>query len=180
VVEDFKPALAGDRRPPNCLVVGDIMDRLDRDFMDESLELMLRSPDEPRIISLGAGRYYKDAGRLRMDTGAYVAAFEYCLGVRAINIGKPSENFFKEALDVVGGTPDDTVMIGDDLISDVGGAQAMGMRGFLVRTGKFRVSDEKGERVRADHVFDNLKDAADTIISLGSRRPPVEVSEECC
>ena len=30
------------------------------------------------------------------------------------------------------------VMIGDDILSDVGGAQKMGMKGGQVRTGKFR------------------------------------------
>ena len=29
-------------------------------------------------------------------------------------------------------------MIGDELINDVGGAQSAGMRGILVRTGKYR------------------------------------------
>jgi len=29
-------------------------------------------------------------------------------------------------------------MIGDDIISDVGGAQALGMKGVQVRTGKYR------------------------------------------
>lgn len=29
-------------------------------------------------------------------------------------------------------------MIGDDIVSDVGGAQACGMKGVLVRTGKYR------------------------------------------
>lgn len=29
-------------------------------------------------------------------------------------------------------------MIGDDIVSDVGGAQACGIRGVQVRTGKFR------------------------------------------
>lgn len=31
-------------------------------------------------------------------------------------------------------------MIGDDIESDVGGAQAAGIRGIQVRTGKFRYS----------------------------------------
>ena len=30
------------------------------------------------------------------------------------------------------------VMIGDDVVSDVGGSQSAGMRGVLVRTGKYR------------------------------------------
>lgn len=167
VIEDFEPvvrSLEGSIEPPNCLVVGDVMTKLSRDFVDESLESMLNCPERPQILSLGAGRYYKDAGRLRMDTGAHVAAFEFCLGVRAINLGKPSGELFGQALRVVGGTPADTIMIGDDILSDVGGAQALGMRGFLVRTGKYRPSDETDRGVTADDVFNNLKDASEQLI----------------
>lgn len=167
LVEDFQPVLdrlKETRLAPNCLVVGDIMDKMSRDFMDESLGLMLESPDKPAIISLGAGRYYKDAGRLRMDTGAYVAAFEYSLGVKAVNFGKPTEAFFREAIDLVGGSVVDSIMIGDDIVSDVGGAQKLGIRGFLVKTGKYKKSDETERGVKADHVFENLKDAIEKII----------------
>ena len=31
-----------------------------------------------------------------------------------------------------------TIMIGDDVVSDVGGAQSCGLAGVLVRTGKYR------------------------------------------
>lgn len=168
VEEDFSPTLerlrASGPRQPNCLVVGDAMSKISRDYMDESLEIMLNSPEPPKIISLGTGRYYKDSGRLRMDTGAYVAAFEFCLGTKAVNFGKPTEAFFRDALDVVGGLPEDTVMIGDDIVSDVGGAQRLGMRAFLVRTGKYKKSDETDRGVTADHVFDDLKQAMDMII----------------
>ena len=150
---------------PNCLVVGDVMGKMSRDFMDDSLETMLNCSEKPQIISMGAGRYYKDLNRLRMDTGAYTAAFEFCLGVKAINLGKPSPEFFKQALDLVDGKPEDTIMIGDDIQSDVGAAQQVGMRGFLVRTGKYKRSDETDKGVLADDVFDNLQVAVDTIIS---------------
>lgn len=152
----------------NCLVIGDLMNRLSRDFIDESLEIMLNSPERPVLVSLGAGRYYKDSGRLRMDTGAYTAAFEYSLGVKAVNIGKPSESFFGRALELVGGSAEDTIMIGDDIVSDVGGAKRMGMRGFLVRTGKYKASDESGHKVKADCVFANLAEAADKILAITS------------
>lgn len=167
LLEDFEPIIsrmANDPKPPNCLVIGDAMHKISRDFIDESLELMLNSPEDPIIIALGAGRYFKDAGHLRMDTGAYAAAYEYCLGTKAINIGKPSETFFREALDVVKGTAEDTIMIGDDIVSDVGGALKMGMRSFQVRTGKFKESDLTKHGIAPTHVFNNLKEAIDTII----------------
>lgn len=173
VLEDFAPCLIEtDNQPatqPNCIVVGDVMSKISRDYMDRSLEVMLNCPKTPQIISLGAGRYYKDAGRLRMDTGAYVAAFEFCLGVKAINFGKPTDAFFKEALSVVGGKLEETIMIGDDVVSDVGGAQKCGMRGFLVRTGKYKKSDETDRGVTADYVFDNLSQAVEAIIKQKPR-----------
>ena len=55
-------------------------------------------------------------------------------------------------------------MVGDDVSSDVGGAQAAGIRGVLVRTGKFRPSDENHATVKPDLVVDNLSALVDMIL----------------
>lgn len=57
---------------------------------------------------------------------------------RAIVIGKPGEEFFRMALTDMHLRPDEVVMIGDDIVGDVGGAQSAGLRGILVRTGKYQ------------------------------------------
>lgn len=170
VMEDFdgilRPGSEKSTEQPNCIVIGDIMSKLSNDYMDESLELMLNSQRKPEIISLGTGRYYKDGNKLRMDTGCYTAAFEFALGVKAVNLGKPSPLLFELALERLGALASETVMIGDDIVSDVGGAQALGMRGILVRTGKYKPIDEKHERIKADSVFDNLQAAADHLLEI--------------
>ena len=56
-------------------------------------------------------------------------------------------------------------MIGDDIVSDVGGAQTAGIRGVQVRTGKFRPSDENHPDVRPDLIVDNLKNFVDHVFS---------------
>jgi len=48
-------------------------------------------------------------------------------------------------------------MIGDDIVGDVGGAQATGLTGILVRTGKFRPRDLEGD-IRPDAVLDSVAD----------------------
>jgi ribonucleotide monophosphatase NagD (HAD superfamily) len=48
-------------------------------------------------------------------------------------------------------------MIGDDIRGDVGGAQAAGLAGALVRTGKFRPGDLDGD-IRPDVVLDSVAD----------------------
>ena len=56
------------------------------------------------------------------------------------------------------------VMVGDDIVSDVGGAQAVGIRGVQVRTGKFRPSDENHPTVKPDLIVDDLKSLVDVIL----------------
>ena len=51
--------------------------------------------------------------------------------------------YFYRALEEMGVAAENAVMIGDDLLQDVGGAIAVGMQSVLVRTGKFRESDAR-------------------------------------
>ena len=95
--------------------------------------------------------------------------------------GKPGVPFFKEGLKALGLSAEEVVMVGDDVVSDVGGAQKAGIRGVLVRTGKFRYSlensshlmtcfhrpgvDEPHHTVKPDLVVDNLAALIDTMLS---------------
>jgi ribonucleotide monophosphatase NagD (HAD superfamily) len=49
-------------------------------------------------------------------------------------------------------------MVGDDIGSDVLGAQEVGITGVLVRTGEFRRSDLEGAGPGPDHVIDGIGD----------------------
>ncbi|XP_054625547.1 phospholysine phosphohistidine inorganic pyrophosphate phosphatase isoform X2 [Dunckerocampus dactyliophorus] len=59
----------------------------------------------------------------------------------------------------------EVMMIGDDLVNDVGGAQQCGMKGVQVRTGKYRPSDQNHPTVVADGTVDDLAQAVDMILS---------------
>ena len=51
--------------------------------------------------------------------------------------------------------PAQCAMVGDDIVTDIGGAQAAGLRTILVRTGKFRPEDlESAVQAGCDHRFD--------------------------
>jgi HAD superfamily hydrolase (TIGR01458 family) len=73
-----------------------------------------------------------------LDSGAFVAGLEYAAGVEATVLGKPSRAYFEAALEALDAEPELTWMVGDDLDSDIAGAQGFGLRTVLVRTGKFR------------------------------------------
>ena len=56
---------------------------------------------------------------------------------------------------MLGAPAERSVMVGDDIRGDVGGAQAAGITALLVRTGKFRETDLSGD-IRPAAVLDNI------------------------
>ncbi|GLC64789.1 hypothetical protein PLESTF_000207700 [Pleodorina starrii] len=100
-----------------------------------------RAPGPLTLISLGKGRYYKDSDGYSIDVGPFTSAIEFATDTKAVVLGKPDPLIFCLAARSLGLEPEEVVMIGDDVRGDVGGAQAAGLRGVLVRTGKFRQHD---------------------------------------
>ena len=70
--------------------------------------------------------------------GAFRLGLEAAIGVTATVVGKPARLFFDAALADLEIAAEDALLVGDDIDADVRGAQALGMTGALVRSGKFR------------------------------------------
>lgn len=122
--------------PADFVLVGDMGDAWDVGVMNRALRALLGGA---RLTALQRNRYWRAQDGYRLDAGAFVAALEYAAQVTCDPVfGKPNPIFFEMVLLDVGVPPEEAVMVGDDLESDVLGAQACGIRGVLVRTGKFR------------------------------------------
>jgi HAD superfamily hydrolase (TIGR01458 family) len=91
-----------------------------------------------------------------LDTGAFVAGLEYASGVEATVLGKPSPAYFEAALEALDAEPELTWMVGDDLESDIAGAQRFGLKTVLVRTGKFRPDQLERSTVVPDAVVSSI------------------------
>jgi phospholysine phosphohistidine inorganic pyrophosphate phosphatase len=152
-----------DQSNPNCVVLGDAAEKFTYEHLNEAFRILINM-EKPRLFSLGRGRYYSDKEGLMLDVGAFTAALEYAAGVKAEIIGKPQPEFFRSALRDMGVKPEEAVMIGDDVVSDVGGAQDCGLTGVLVRTGKYRPSDEQHPTVHPDAIVDDLGHAVNLIL----------------
>ncbi|XP_054167128.1 phospholysine phosphohistidine inorganic pyrophosphate phosphatase-like [Oppia nitens] len=153
-----------DQSNANCVVVGDAAQHFTYDAVNKAFQLLLSMKD-PLLISMGKGKYYKEGNELVLDLGAYTAALEYATDNKAVIMGKPAKEYYMTAIDSMNLKPEDVVMIGDDINSDVGGAQQMDMRGLLVRTGKYRPSDENHTTVKPDAIVNNLADAVNQILT---------------
>ena len=114
--------------------------------------------DGAALIGMHRNLYWRTAGGLQLDGGAYIAALEEATGTRATICGKPAPAYFHAALEMLGVPADHAAMVGDDVANDVLGAQAIGMTGVLVRTGKFRPADLERTDGTPDHVIDSIAD----------------------
>ncbi len=65
---------------------------------------------------------------LAPGAGSMLAALEAASGVTPVIIGKPYPHMFEAALDLLGTTPEETLMIGDRLNTDIAGAQQVGLQ----------------------------------------------------
>ncbi len=123
-----------------AVVVGDLGDGWDFKVLNRAFRLLMAEP-RPALLALGMTRYWQGPSGLQLDVAPFVVALEHAAGVKATVMGKPSTAFFDTGLKMLGVNAAHTVMIGDDIKGDVGAAQALGVAGVLVRTGKFRESD---------------------------------------
>lgn len=142
---------------PDAVVVGDLGNLWTPALLNEAFRAVLGGAT---LVALQRDPYWLGATGLEMDAGPYVAAIEYATGARAELAGKPNATFYHAALASMGQTPNGAAMIGDDLRSDVEGAQLAGLKGWLVRTGKFRADVLEKSGIRPDRILASFGELA--------------------
>jgi HAD superfamily hydrolase (TIGR01458 family) len=110
------------------------------------------------LLAMHRGLYWQTDRGLMLDAGAYVLGLEDAAGVEATLVGKPARSFFDSAVAALGVPAEGIVMVGDNVISDVNGAQRAGLRGVLVRTGSFRPDQLQRAEREPDAVIDSIGD----------------------
>jgi HAD superfamily hydrolase (TIGR01458 family) len=141
---------------PQAVLVGDLGAELTYEALNLSFRFLLDK--NVAFITLARNRYFKGSDGLCLDVGATVAALEYATERTALLVGKPAPEFFLVACRSMGLAPEETIVIGDDLESDIGGALDAGCGGVLVRTGKFRPEQLENNSVDPDRILDSLAD----------------------
>lgn len=145
---------------PEAVVVGDLGPGWTFEAMNRVFRILL---DGAAFVALHRNRYWRKGGQLVLDVGAFVAALEYATGREATLVGKPSRALFEAAARSMDLALADVAMVGDDLRADVAGAQALGIPGILVRTGKFRHAELEAGLVHPDLVIDSLAGLPDRL-----------------
>jgi HAD superfamily hydrolase (TIGR01458 family) len=140
--------------PPQAVILGDLAERWNYGLMQEAFEYLMAGAT---LIALSRDRYWLRKDVLALDAGPFVAGLEFASGRSAQVAGKPSPGFYRAALASLGLEPSrESAMVGDDLWSDVEGAQRAGLQGWLVRTGKFREQVLQESGIHPDRILDSI------------------------
>lgn len=126
-----------------AVVLGDSPDQLTKANLDRAFRLVRAGAE---LIGMHRNPWWLTPQGPVLDAGAFLVGLEWATKRKARIVGKPSPAFFRLAIDRLAaeaaarGEPPlrrrDLAMVGDDVVSDVGGGRRAGLRTVFVRTGK--------------------------------------------
>ena len=149
------------------VILGDAGDEITYNSLNTVFRDLMEGAE---LIALEKDRYWMAPEGLALSAGPFVSALEFATGKKAILIGKPSKAFFDLALRDMHLCHDQAAMIGDDIQTDISGAQEAGMRGILVKTGKYREDTVRKSPVRPDLTIDSIADISKVLEAAQKNR----------
>jgi len=162
LLEDFQHIRTDGK--PDFIVMGDMGgDGYTPDLLHDIFHAVM---DGATLLALHKNRFWQKPDGLHLDIGPFVAAIEYATGKQSVVLGKPSQDFFHGVCRALAVKHEAALMIGDDIESDIGGAQAGGLKTALVQTGKYRQEFAKSTGIKADLLLPSVADLPDALSLL--------------
>ncbi|MEO5704565.1 MAG: HAD-IIA family hydrolase [Candidatus Limnocylindrales bacterium] len=167
--QDVLTVAEADARPEPvaAVVIGDAGDDLSFSNLDVAFRQMRLGAE---FVAMHRNPWWMTPKGFTLDAGSVVAGLEFALGRKAVICGKPSPVVFRQAVAELraelaarpNGSGDprlraaDVAMVGDDPRADIAAARRVGLRGFLVLTGKVNADEAAASRVRMNGVAHSL------------------------
>ena len=137
---------------PKFVVVG-----IDKEFSYEKLAIAARAVrNGAALIATNGDAALPSNHGLIPGNGSLVAAVEVASGAKATFIGKPEPIIVRYALGKLGTHTGDTLIVGDNLHTDIEAGANSGLDSLLVLTGYSTREDAQRHAVRPTHVAEDL------------------------
>jgi len=136
-LDEFK-GFTQNTEDPEYIVMGNDRNCFNFDTMNKALKLLLGGT---KLIAMMEELVDSSQGDLELDVGSWAKMLEIASGVKATYIGKPNRFIFELTLDTMNLDNQEIIMVGDRINTDIKGANDIGIRSLLVKTGEFKDED---------------------------------------
>jgi len=147
---------------PEYIVLGDFREGFNFHNLNRAVELIQNGS---RLIVMITEMVDRSLGGVELTVGAYGRMLEEATGIKAVYVGKPNKYIFDVALQTMDLDPDQVLMVGDKVSTDIRGAANAGIKSILVKTGEFKESDLRGD-IKPDYVCDLITEVTLLLDSL--------------
>ncbi|MFL7812784.1 MAG: HAD-IIA family hydrolase [Anaerolineales bacterium] len=150
----FEIALGEDmpRLPASAVVAGMDLD-LNYQKIITAMRLILDGAD---FVATNTDRNYPRPDGIYPATGVVTGAIQGATGVEPYVVGKPYPAIFKAALEELGAAPEETLMVGDQLDTDILGANQAGIDSALVLTGVTTRQIAADSPIKPTFIFEDI------------------------
>jgi HAD superfamily hydrolase (TIGR01458 family) len=138
---------------PKWVVVGDLAQKVNYQDLNQAFRCLHQGAD---LIAMNKGRWIDRSDGVHLDTGPFVALLEFASRKTARIMGKPSVDYMTEVMDLCNVSPQECVMIGDDVEIDIRGAHEIGASSILVRTGAYNQQILNDSPWKPDRIIDSI------------------------
>lgn len=160
VAEEFKEFQISDDMP-DYVIIGDFHDNWDVNRLNQAFKFVLNGAE---LLGTQGNRFYLDhKGNPIIDTGSFIQMISYAASVKPKIFGKPSKDYFMQAIHKLHLKQDDVIVIGDDIESDIHGAFNAGLRGILVKTGKGSLKVARNQKIKPDNIIESFSSIIELI-----------------
>jgi HAD superfamily hydrolase (TIGR01458 family) len=144
-----------DPSPANVVLVGGAGPEFSYQALNRAFGHLQRGA---RLVAMHRGLYWRTSEGLELDCGAFIVGLEQAAATEAQVVGKPAAAFFATALAHLRADAAHTLIVGDDIETDVLAAQRQGLTGVLVKTGKYLPRTHRAASGTPDHVLGSFAD----------------------
>jgi len=158
--QDF-PQIKGSESP-DFVIISDFHDNWNVNRLNLAFKFVVKGAE---LLGTQGNKYYLDRnGEPVLDTGSFVHMIANAANVTPRIFGKPSKEYFFQALEKIDLSTEEVYVIGDDIDSDIQGAINAGMKGILVKTGKGQFYDSLKSNIKPFSVLDSFSSLLDFLL----------------
>jgi 4-nitrophenyl phosphatase len=145
----------GESLPSNDVVA--VVAGMDRQINHEKIKVAMRLiMNGAEFVATNTDGSFPTPEGINPGTGMVIGAIQATTNVEPTVIGKPQTAIFETALKRFNEVPENAVMVGDRLETDILGASRLGILTVAVLTGVTTRAEIAQNEIKPDHIFENI------------------------